>query len=145
MPTRQNDCTPIRQQQQHSKLTREKKAQDSTQVAAVVFQSSADSNLAALIPADAVISCVGYAGEKIKTVPFDEEKRVIPTDERGRVEKNKFLYSVGWARYGPKGVIAASLADAKLISKTILEDLEKWNQEFAMAKKEIAAAGYSDG
>lgn len=92
---------------------------------------SSSSSIASLIPADAVITCTGYLGEPIRTFPFDKEKSVIPSDSQGRV--SNFLYSVGWARYGPKGVIASSLADAKLVAKTIADDLKSWDDKYKLA------------
>lgn len=97
--------------------------------------SAGEQKTLAYLPCEAVITCAGYLGEPVHggVLPFDEARSVIPTEQdSGRVlplEKWRHVYAVGWARYGPRGVIASSLADAQRVAKTIVDDLNKWDEE----------------
>jgi ferredoxin--NADP+ reductase len=66
--------------------------------------------VAETLPVDMVLPAIGYAGDRIPGVPFDEKARVIANvDGRvvdpatGNVVHGEYV--VGWARSGPQGLI----------------------------------------
>ncbi len=68
------------------------------------------------IPCGLVLRSVGYRGEPVPGVPFDERRGIVPNDE-GRVlgpggEPLPGEYVSGWAKRGPSGVIGTNKADA---------------------------------
>ena len=66
------------------------------------------------LPADLVVSCIGYRTSPIEGVPFDERA--------GRFA-NDGLYCVGWARRGPSGTIGTNRPDGYAIVDRIAEDI----------------------
>lgn len=77
------------------------------------------------IPCGLVIRSVGYVGRPLEStnfVPFDKQKSLIPSTS-GRVEGRQGLYCSGWAKRGPTGVIASTMADAFETADTLLDDL----------------------
>ncbi len=66
-----------------------------------------------------VIVAIGYEAEAIDGVPY-ERGRVVNTD--GRVP-NSNIYTVGWAKRGPSGVIGTNKSDASDVIKLLIEDL----------------------
>ena len=73
------------------------------------------------VPADLVVSCIGYHSAPIPEVPFDERAGRFPNDE-GRILPG--LYCVGWARRGPSGTIGTNRPDGYSVIERIAEDLE---------------------
>ena len=73
------------------------------------------------IPADIVISCIGYRSSPIPDVPFDERAGRFANDE-GRILPG--LYCVGWARRGPSGTIGTNRPDGYGVVETIRQDEE---------------------
>jgi len=73
------------------------------------------------IPADLVVSCIGYRTSAIPDVPFDERAGRFANDG-GRILPG--LYCVGWARRGPSGTIGTNRPDGYAIVERILEDAE---------------------
>ncbi len=73
------------------------------------------------IPADLVVSCIGYRTSPIPGVPFDERAGRFANDE-GRILPG--LYCVGWARRGPSGTIGTNRPDGYAVVGTIAEDIE---------------------
>lgn len=73
------------------------------------------------IPADLVVSCIGYRTSPIPGVPFDERAGRFANDE-GRILPG--LYCVGWARRGPSGTIGTNRPDGYAIVELIGEDIE---------------------
>ena len=73
-----------------------------------------------------VLRSVGYRGVAIDGVPFDERRGVIPnidgrvTDESGQVVAG--LYTAGWIKRGPSGVIGTNKKDAHETVEKLLED-----------------------
>jgi ferredoxin--NADP+ reductase len=73
------------------------------------------------LPADLVISCIGYRTSPIPDVPFDERAGRFANDE-GRILPG--LYCVGWARRGPSGTIGTNRPDGYAIVELFGEDIE---------------------
>ncbi|MGQ7829290.1 FAD-dependent oxidoreductase [Altererythrobacter sp. Z27] len=73
------------------------------------------------IPADLVVSCIGYRSSPIPDVPFDERAGRFANDE-GRILPG--LYCVGWARRGPSGTIGTNRPDGYSVVDRIEEDME---------------------
>jgi ferredoxin--NADP+ reductase len=71
------------------------------------------------IPCGLVFRSVGYRGVALPSVPFDEERGVIP-NECGRVGPG--LYCAGWIKRGPTGVIGTNKKDATETVELLLED-----------------------
>lgn len=72
------------------------------------------------LPADLVISCIGYRTSPIPGVPFDERAGRFANDE-GRILPG--LYCVGWARRGPSGTIGTNRPDGYAIVDLIERDI----------------------
>jgi ferredoxin--NADP+ reductase len=73
------------------------------------------------LPADLVVSCIGYRTSPIPGVPFDERAGRF-ANEDGRIGSG--LYCVGWARRGPTGTIGTNRPDGYAVVERIAEDLE---------------------
>lgn len=73
------------------------------------------------IPADLLISCIGYRSIPIAGVPFDEAAGHFANVD-GRVAPR--IYCVGWARRGPSGTIGTNRPDGYAIVDRIVEDIE---------------------
>ena len=71
------------------------------------------------IPCGIVIPAIGYQGQPLDGVAFDERNGVIQNDE-GRVSEG--VYAVGWIRRGPTGVIGTNKHDGDRASQQIQED-----------------------
>jgi adrenodoxin-NADP+ reductase len=89
------------------------------------------------IPAQMVLRSVGYKGSRIdSSLPFDERRGVVPTDDGGRVVVTAGasssssssqttipgLYATGWIRRGPSGIIGTNITDAKEVVDSIVKD-----------------------
>jgi NADPH-dependent glutamate synthase beta subunit-like oxidoreductase len=72
------------------------------------------------IPADLVVSCIGYRSSPIEGVPFDERAGRFANDE-GRILPG--LYCVGWAKRGPSGTIGTNRPDGYSVVDLVDEDL----------------------
>ena len=66
-----------------------------------------------------VITAIGYQGDAIDGIPYENGK-VVNSD--GRVKDN--LYVVGWAKRGPSGVIGTNKSDAAAVMQLLVEDLK---------------------
>lgn len=71
------------------------------------------------IPADLVVSCIGYQTSPIPGVPFEEQAGRFANSE-GRILPG--LYCVGWARRGPSGTIGTNRPDGYAIVDAIAAD-----------------------
>ncbi len=72
------------------------------------------------VPADLVVTCIGYRTSPIEGIPFDERAGKFANDE-GRILPG--LYCVGWARRGPSGTIGTNRPDGYSIVDKIAEDI----------------------
>ncbi|WP_039824563.1 4Fe-4S binding protein [Nocardia testacea] len=73
-----------------------------------------------------VLRAVGYRGEPVGDLPFDDERGVLPTID-GRVVDAAGapvpgVYAAGWIKRGPRGVIGSNRADAEETVAAILDD-----------------------
>lgn len=72
-----------------------------------------------------VLRSIGYKGEPIDGLPYDEGRGVIP-NERGRVmaegQQVPGAYVAGWIKRGPTGVIGTNKKDAQDTVDALLED-----------------------
>lgn len=72
------------------------------------------------IKTNLVISAIGYHSDHIKGISFRDGK--IENDN-GRVLGTN-IYTVGWAKRGPSGVIGTNKSDASDVVKLLIEDLD---------------------
>lgn len=78
------------------------------------------------IDAQLIVRAIGYHGQAIPGLPFDETTGTTPSldgrvlDESGAVPG---LYVTGWLRRGPTGVIATNRSDANEVVESIAADL----------------------
>ena len=68
------------------------------------------------IPANLVVSCIGYQTPRIDGVPYDERGGKFANDG-GKIEDG--LYCVGWARRGPSGTIGTNRPDGYEVAELI--------------------------
>lgn len=73
-----------------------------------------------IIPADLVVSCIGYQTPPIPGVPYDEARGRFANEE-GRILPG--LYCVGWARRGPSGTIGTNRPDGFAIVERMAQDI----------------------
>ncbi len=96
------------------------------------------------IPVGLVFHSIGYRGLPLPGLPFHESWGVIP-NTNGRVvdlekdERITGLYTAGWIKRGPSGVIGTNKLDASETVKCMLEDIEK-GDFLAPSKPEPSAA-----
>lgn len=82
------------------------------------------------IPADLVFRSVGYRGIPLPDVPFDDRSGVIP-NEKGRILDKTGgnpipgLYTTGWIKRGPTGVIGTNKTDSGETVSCMVEDIER--------------------
>ena len=69
---------------------------------------------------------IGYFGVAIEGVPFDDRRGVFPNDE-GRILDGESrvpgLYTAGWIKRGPSGIIGTNRADSVATVAALLADL----------------------
>ncbi|MFD1814595.1 FAD-dependent oxidoreductase [Rhodococcus gannanensis] len=70
-----------------------------------------------------VFRSVGYRGLPVAGLPFDEARGVLP-NESGRVEGLDGVYTTGWIKRGPRGVIGTNRVDSAETVAALLEDFE---------------------
>ena len=79
------------------------------------------------IPAGLVLRSVGYRGTALPGLPFDESSGVIPSLQGRIVDANGVaipkLYTAGWIRRGPSGIIGTNRECATETTKAALADL----------------------
>jgi ferredoxin--NADP+ reductase len=78
------------------------------------------------LPVQLVLRSVGYRGESLLDVPFDESAGIIPS-RGGRVlhedgTASNREYVTGWARRGPQGVLGNNKSDAAEVAAAVLAD-----------------------
>jgi ferredoxin--NADP+ reductase len=80
------------------------------------------------IAAGLVLRSVGYRAVPLPDVPFDERAYVLP-NERGRVlgldgEVLPGVYTVGWIKRGPTGILGTNKRDAEETVSCLADDLQ---------------------
>lgn len=82
-----------------------------------------------LLPAGVVMRSIGYRGVAVPGLPFDERSGTIP-NRAGRITDGKDgptlpgLYTAGWIKRGPTGLIGTNKACAKETVDAVLQDAE---------------------
>lgn len=85
-----------------------------------------------IIEAGLVFRSIGYSGVPLPDLPFDEKRGVIP-NERGRITSGnngdflQGLYTTGWIKRGPTGVIGTNKTDSAETVDCMIEDITKGN------------------
>jgi len=78
------------------------------------------------MPCGIVFRSVGYRGDPLPGVPFDEKRGVFVNDG-GRIARAGApvpgLYATGWIKRGPTGIIGTNKPDSAETVKAVLEDL----------------------
>ncbi|WP_427925101.1 FAD-dependent oxidoreductase [Streptomyces sp. cg40] len=80
------------------------------------------------IATNLILRSIGYRGTEVPGVPFDEARGIVP-NEGGRVidprtgQALSGVYTVGWIKRGPAGVIGTNKKCAQDTVKLMLEDL----------------------
>lgn len=78
------------------------------------------------LEAGLVVRAIGYAGEQIPGLPFDEATGTVP-HEAGRVvlgaQPLRGSYVAGWIKRGPTGVIGTNKGDGAETAASVLADL----------------------
>jgi ferredoxin--NADP+ reductase len=69
-----------------------------------------------------VVAAIGYRSLPIDGMPFDADRGLVPSRD-GRVRPG--LYTVGWAKRGPTGVIASNRPDGVKCAEQIREDIRQ--------------------
>ena len=72
------------------------------------------------IPADLVVTAIGYRSKPIEGIPFDDKRGLFPNTE-GHIGDN--LYVVGWGKRGPSGTIPTNRADSFQVVAKMLETI----------------------
>ncbi|MET3963086.1 ferredoxin--NADP+ reductase [Marmoricola sp. OAE513] len=75
------------------------------------------------LEADLLITAVGYRGQALPGLVFDEQTGTVP-NERGRADTAR-TYTAGWIKRGPTGGLGANRTDAVETVSTLLEDLDQ--------------------
>ena len=78
------------------------------------------------IPADLVISCIGYRASPLGDVPFDQRAGRFESAD-GRISEG--LYCVGWAKRGPTGTIGTNRPDGYNVIELVAEDIATGSQK----------------
>ncbi|GAA4546129.1 FAD-dependent oxidoreductase [Pseudonocardia xishanensis] len=73
-----------------------------------------------ILDAGLVVRAIGYAGEPIPGLPYDEAAGIVP-NEGGRVAPGSYV--TGWIKRGPTGVIGTNKGDAVETVAALLDDL----------------------
>jgi NADPH-dependent glutamate synthase beta subunit-like oxidoreductase len=73
------------------------------------------------VPADLVVSCIGYSSPHIPGVPYDEDGGKYLNDH-GQIDEG--FYCVGWARRGPSGTIGTNRPDGYEVADQIAAAME---------------------
>jgi ferredoxin--NADP+ reductase len=79
---------------------------------------------------DLVFKAIGYRGEPVPGVPFEDRKGIVPNVDGRVVEQlggdvRQGHYCAGWCKRGPTGLIGTNSLDAKDTVKAMLADHEQ--------------------
>lgn len=95
------------------------------------------------LPCDLLITSIGYRGQRIPGLPFDERSATLP-HSRGRVlDARGFpipgLYCAGWAKRGATGIIGTNRACALETVESMLGDMDRWPTPIRGAENDLIA------
>ncbi|RAP32599.1 NADP oxidoreductase [Candidatus Marinamargulisbacteria bacterium SCGC AG-410-N11] len=80
-------------------------------------------------PCQLLFRSIGYKGKPLENVPFDVNKGVIPNIKGRVIDKHQKpilgLYTAGWIKRGPQGVIGTNKPCSNETVMQIVEDLDK--------------------
>ncbi len=80
------------------------------------------------LDASLVLRSIGYRGEPIPGLPFDERRGTVPnTGGRVVTEEGEVVpgvYVTGWIKRGPRGIIGSNKVDAQETVERLLEDFK---------------------
>jgi ferredoxin--NADP+ reductase len=71
------------------------------------------------LEAGLVLTSIGYHGQPIDGLPFDERSGTVPNTE-GRVAPG--VYVTGWIKRGPNGFIGSNKSDAQQTVTSLVAD-----------------------
>jgi len=71
------------------------------------------------VPCGLIVTAIGYRSRSFEGVPFDHRTGALLNTD-GRISGN--LFTVGWAKRGPSGVIGSSKRDGDRVAEMILSD-----------------------
>ena len=77
------------------------------------------------LQAGLVVAGIGFRGQPMRGVPFDEKRGVVPNLEGrviGALERGAPLYVAGWIKRGASGIIGTNRADAAETVRAMLAD-----------------------
>lgn len=112
----------------HGKL--EKVILEKNQLSGEAFKQSARGTGEIIeLEAGILFRSIGYRGVPIEGIPFHEDWGTIP-NEKGRVTDNENniipqIYTAGWIKRGPSGIIGTNRACSVETVKNLLEDIAK--------------------
>ncbi|WP_421991735.1 FAD-dependent oxidoreductase [Qipengyuania sp.] len=86
------------------------------------------------LPADLVVTCIGYQTNTIEGVPFEERAGRFANDD-GRILPG--LYCVGWAKRGPSGTIGTNRPDGYAVIDLV-------DQDFASSSRKRGREGFDE-
>lgn len=103
-----------------------------------------------------ILTSIGYKSLAIDGIPFDSRKGLVP-NRYGKVldgeEELPGMYTSGWLKRGPTGVIVSTMADAYETADTIVDDLKNGrdmlqpsesNLDSLLKEHNIRPVSYSD-
>ena len=79
-----------------------------------------------VLPAELIVSCIGYKSSPIEDVAFDTSLGRYISDD-GLISDR--LYCVGWARRGPTGTIGTNKPDGNAIAAKIIDEIKPQGRE----------------
>lgn len=79
------------------------------------------------LPAGILFRSIGYRGIPLPGLPFDDKRGVFPNTD-GRITENGTvvpqLYTAGWIKRGPTGIIGTNRADSVATVQSLLADID---------------------
>jgi NADPH-dependent glutamate synthase beta subunit-like oxidoreductase len=102
------------------------------------------------VPANLVISCIGYSTPPLEGVAYDERGGKFLND-RGRIAER--LFAVGWARRGPSGTIGTNRPDGYEVAEQVAAQMPPGSSsdrggtaalKALLAERGIMATDYDD-
>jgi NADPH-dependent glutamate synthase beta subunit-like oxidoreductase len=96
------------------------------------------------MPCELSLRSVGYSSSAMDGVPFDADRRVVPSHAGGRVDGCEDVYVTGWFKRGPSGVILTNVDDARDTASALLADradggLERGGRGHAAVREILSA------